>query len=79
MVTTTTSLLQDIEEYFADHNVKPGAYPRLNPTGLLRRAHELIVELEDKIYDLKMQDHKLKRPFVSDCTCWRDLDDNDDS
>jgi hypothetical protein len=37
------------------------------------------VELEDKIYDLKMQDHKLKRPFVSDCTCWRGLNDNDDS
>jgi hypothetical protein len=69
MVTTTTSLLHDIEEYFADHNVKPGSYPRLNPTGLLRRAHELIEDLEDKVYTLERRPRR-----VEDFS-----DDNDDS
>lgn len=69
MVTTTTNLLHDIEEYFADHNVKPGAYSRLNPTGLLRRAHELIEDLEDKVHTLE---RKARR--VEDI-----LDDNDDT
>jgi hypothetical protein len=67
MVTTTTSLLHDIEEYFADHNVKPGVYSRLNPTGLLRRAYEQIVELD------------AENPPGTHCDCWRMLDDNDDS
>lgn len=79
MVKPTSNLLNDIEEYYIEYNVGPGKYHRLDPRGLLVRAHEIIVELEDKIYDLKMQDHKLKRPFVSDCTCWRGLNDNDDS
>lgn len=78
MVTTTTNLLNDIEEYYVEYNIGPGKYHRLDPRGLLVRAHEIIVELEDKVYDLKMQDHKLKRGFQN-CTCWRNLDDNDDS
>jgi hypothetical protein len=69
MVTTTTSLLHDIEEYFADHNVKPGAYSRLNPTGLLRRAYEQIVDLEDKVYTLERRQRR-----VEDFS-----DDNDDT
>jgi hypothetical protein len=69
MVTTTTSLLHDIEEYFADHNVKPGAYSRLNPTGLLRRAHELIVELDYKNHHLERRLRNIQ--IISD--------DNDDS
>ena len=69
MVTQTTSLLHDIEEYFADHNVKPGAYSRLNPTGLLRRAYELIEDLEDKVHTLERRPRR-----VEDFS-----DDNDDS
>ena len=69
MVTTTTSLLHDIEEYFADHNVKPGVYPRLNHIGLLRRAHELIEDLEDKVHTLERRPRR-----VEDFS-----DDNDDS
>jgi len=69
MVTTTTSLLHDIEEYFADHNVKPGVYPRLNHIGLLRRAHELIEGLEDKTHHLERRIRNIQ--IISD--------DNDDT
>jgi hypothetical protein len=77
MVTTTTSLLHDIEEYFADHNVKPGAYSRLNPTGLLRRAYEQLVELEADLHEAKRK--AARNPPGTCCDCWRMLDDNDDS
>jgi hypothetical protein len=69
MVTTTTSLLHDIEEYFADHNVGPERYPRLHPISLLRRAHELIEDLEDKVYTLERRPRR-----VEDFS-----DDNDDT
>jgi hypothetical protein len=69
MVTTTTNLLHDIEEYFADHNVKPGVYSRLNHIGLLRRAHELIEDLEDKVHTLERRPRR-----VEDFS-----DDNDDT
>ena len=69
MVTTTTSLLHDIEEYFADHNVGPGRYPRLDHIGLLRRAHELIEDLEDKVHHLERRMQNVR--IISD--------DNDDS
>jgi hypothetical protein len=76
MVTQTTSLLHDIEEYFTDHDVKPGVYPRLDPVGLLRRAHELIEDLEDKTHHLEDKTHHLERRI-------RNIqiisDDNDDS
>lgn len=77
MVTPTTSLLHDIEEYFADHNVKAGAYPRLDPIGLLRRAHELIEDQDDKIHTRAHEERRIKNSFQN-CSCWRDLDDNDD-
>ena len=69
MVTTTTSLLHDIEEYFASEDVRPKVYDRLDPTGLLVRAYEVIVDLEDKVYTLE------RRPRRVD----RFSDDNDDS
>lgn len=79
MVTTTTSLLHDIEEYFSNHNVRPRpkVYDRLDPIGLLIRAHELIGDIEDALLEVKRQDRR-RRP-ASDCDCWRCLDDNDDS
>ena len=77
MVTTTPSLLHDIEEYFADHNVKPGAYSRLNHIGLLRRAYEQIVDLEDLLHEAKRK--AARNPPGTSCDCWRMLDDNDDT
>lgn len=77
MVTQTTSLLHDIEEYFADHNVKPGVYPRLNHIGLLRRAYEQLVELEADLHETKRK--AARNPPGTCCDCWRMLDDNDDS
>jgi hypothetical protein len=75
MTTVTTSLLHDIEEYFVDNNVGPGKHPRLHHIGLLRRAHELIEDLEDRLYTVE------RRAATSGtaCACWRMLDDNDDS
>lgn len=78
MVTVTTTLLHDIEEYFADHNVGPERYPRLHPISLLRRAHELIEDQDDKIITLEEKDYRLRRRS-DECTCWRELGDNDDS
>jgi len=70
MVTTTTSLLHDIGDYFlVEQDVPMGKYPRLHPTSLLRRAHELIEDLEDKVYTLERRPHR-----VEDFS-----DDNDDS
>jgi hypothetical protein len=69
MVTQTTSLLHDIEEYFADHVVGPERYPRLHHISLLRRAYEQIVDLEDKVYTLERRPRR-----VDDFS-----DDNDDS
>ena len=70
MVTTTTSLLHDIEEYFLiEQDVPMGKYPRLHPTSLLRRAHELIEDLEDKVHTLERRPRQ-----VEDFS-----DDNDDS
>lgn len=77
MVTVTTSLLHDIEEYFADNNVGPGKRPRLHPIDLLRRAHELIEDLEDKLYTVQKRAARI--PPGPACNCWRMLDDSDDS
>ena len=77
MVTTTTSLLHDIEEYFTDHVVGPERYPRLHHISLLRRAYEQIVELEADLHDAKRK--AAHKPFGTNCDCWRMLDDNDDS
>lgn len=77
MVTQTTSLLHDIEEYFANNNFGPGVYARLDPTGLLKRAHEQLVVLEDDLYDAKKEVASLQPE--GRCDCWRMLDDNDDS
>jgi len=78
MVTTTSSLLHDIEEYFADHNVGPERYPRLHPISLLRRAHEHMEDQDDKVHARAGEERRIKNSF-SNCSCWRDLDDNDDS
>jgi hypothetical protein len=75
---TTTNLLHDMEEYFADHNVGPERYPRLHHISLLRRAYELIIDQDDKIHALAHEERTIKKCF-SDCSCWRELDDNDDS
>ena len=70
MVTMTTSLLHDIEEYFlVEQDVPMGKYPRLHPTSLLRRAHELIEDLEDKTHHLERRIRNIQ--IISD--------DNDDS
>lgn len=78
MVTTTTSLLHDIEEYFlVEQDVPMGKYPRLHPTSLLRRARELLVELEADLHEAKRK--AARNPPGTRCDCWRMLDDNDDS
>lgn len=77
MVTQTTSLLHDIEEYFADTVAWRERYPRLHPSALLKRAHEEIVRLEDDLYDAKRE--AARNPPGTCCDCWRMLDDNDDS
>jgi ubiquinone biosynthesis protein UbiJ len=69
MVTTTTSLLHDIEEYFADTVAWRENFPRLHPSALLKRAYEQIVDLEDKVYTLERRPRR-----VEDFS-----DDNDDS
>jgi hypothetical protein len=74
MTTPITTLLHDIEEYFVKQNVGPGKYPHLHPIDLLRRAHELIVDLDDRVYTLQRD----ARRYDDDCTCWRGLDDNVD-
>jgi hypothetical protein len=77
MTMPITTILHDIEEYFAEHNVGPERYPRLHAINILRRAHELIVDLDDKIYTLQREGRRIK-DLYTDCSCWRELDDNDD-
>jgi hypothetical protein len=77
MVTQTTSLLHDIEEYFVYRKVGPEIYPRLHPTGLLERAYRQIAELDDDLLDAKRK--AARNPPGTCCDCWRMLDDNDDS
>lgn len=78
MVTTTTSLLHDIEEYFlVEQDVPMGKYPRLHPTSLLRRAHAQLVTLDDNLEEAKK--NASPKPFGTNCDCWRMLDDNDDT
>jgi len=69
MVTTTTNLLHDIEEYFADTVAWRENFPRLHPSALLRRAHEQLVELDDKNHHLERRLRNIQ--IISD--------DNDDS
>lgn len=77
MVTTTTSLLHDIEEYFADSVAWRENFPRLHPSTLLKRAHEQLTELEANLHDAKKR--AARTPPGTCCDCWRMLDDNDDS
>lgn len=77
MVTTTTSLLHDIEEYFADSVAWRENFPRLHASALLRRAHEQLTELDADLHDAEKK--IARNPPGTSCDCWRMLDDNDDS
>jgi hypothetical protein len=72
MTTPITTILHDIEEYLTKQNVGPERYPRSHPIDMLRRAHELIADLDDRVYTLQ------RNIRYVDCTCWRELDDNVD-
>jgi len=77
MVTTTTSLLHDIEEYFTDTVAWRKNFPRLHPSALLKRAHEQLTELDADLHDAERR--AARTPRKTCCNCWRMLDDNNDS
>jgi hypothetical protein len=77
MTTRVSSLLHDIEECFQTLNQKSGQYPRTDPRGLTIRAYEVIMDLDQQVYGLELKLRDATKGFA-ECTCWRELDDNDD-